>query len=281
MGSLNKYIVLIISLGLLVGCGTTFGTTQQTVDIETPQITEIGLPARPETLSDIQALLQSDGEDCQLPCFWGFRPEQSTEDEVLDFLQPQAVGSNVPELIYYFTDPESQERLFSLNFGTQDQLVKSISVIIREPDSWLPTETLQLTDIISAMPSEPEIYFSINLSQRRYFLTLAYNEGVLADYAFELQVEGGVVSQNIDNPFLFCPTLDRTELIDLDLANADAQTLLENSGTQQFISMDLVWTIECMTGLSVDEFIQQVIENPDECIELPSYPELIEMGYEF
>jgi hypothetical protein len=131
------------------------------------------------------------------------------------------------------------------------------------------------------MPSEPEIYFSINLSQRRYFLTLAYNEGVLADYAFELQVEGGVVSQNIDNPFLFCPTLDRTELIDLDLANADAQTLLENSGTQQFISMDLVWTIERMTGLSVDEFIQQVIENPDECIELPSYPELIEMGYEF
>jgi hypothetical protein len=36
-----------------------------------------------------------------------------------------------------------------------------------------------------------------------------------------------------------------------------------------------------MTGLSVDAFIQQVIENPDECIELPSYPDLIDMGYEF
>lgn len=219
MTSLYKYVALIVSLGLLVSCGTTFGTIQQTVDIETPPVTEVRLPERPETLSDIQALLQSDGEDCQLPCFWGFRLGQSTEEQVFEFLQSQPIGPNEPELIYYFPEGPVQDNIFWLGFSVQEGLVSKISVGINNPSEWLPAETLELTHILSTMSSEPLIYFSINFSQRRYFLTLAYDEGVLVTYAFQLEVEGGVVSQNIDNPFLFCPTLDRTELIDLDLAN--------------------------------------------------------------
>ena len=275
---------IVISVGLILGgCEAFFALTiKQGSDLQaTPIPARVSLPERPETLSDIQALLQSDGEDCQLPCFWGFRPGYSTEEEVFEFLQPVPIGNNAPELHYYFPEGPVQDSIFWLGFGVQEGIVSTIYVTLENPSEWLPAETLELPHLLSVMSSEPAIYFSINLSQRRYFLSLAYDEGVLVSYAFQLQVEGGIVSQNIDNPFLFCPTLDRNELIDLDLANEDAQTLLENSGTQHFISIGLVWTIERMTGLSVNEFIQQVIENPDECIELPSYPELIEIGYEF
>jgi hypothetical protein len=57
--------------------------------------------------------------------------------------------------------------------------------------------------------------------------------------------------------------------------------LIEDYGINQLVSLNKTWTIDRMTGLQTEEFIEQIIENPDECIQLPSYPELIEMGYEF
>lgn len=60
-----------------------------------------------------------------------------------------------------------------------------------------------------------------------------------------------------------------------------AQFLLEEYGTLSDAVSDKIWTVERMTGMEVEDFVEQIIENPDECIELPSYPELIEMGYEF
>jgi hypothetical protein len=264
---------------VLVAGGSLFSTTVDWAVEDanlTPIPIQIPLPERPETLSDIQALLQRDGDDCQLLCFWGFRPEHSTKEEAFEFLQPEPVGPNEPELIYSFTDPNSQERLFSLSFGTQDQLVKSISVIIREPDNWLPDETLQLQHLLSTLPPASEVYLSINITTQSAFLTLAYDEGVLADYVFELQMEGPSL-QEAD--FSFCTSISSNKLIKLQLRDADAQTLLEGYGLLDESVQDTVWTIDRMIGMSAEEFVIQVIDNPDGCIDIYSYAELSEMGY--
>lgn len=274
MTSLFKYVALTMLLGLLVGCGTIFGSPQQTVDIETPLATEVELPARPETLADIQNLLQSDGEDCQLPCFWGFRPSYTTEQDVLEFLQPEAIGNNPPELIYRF--PLDQERIFSLSFGAQDGLITLISVVISDPSEWLPSKTFELSHLLETMPPTSEIYLSINITTQKAFLTLAYDEGILAQYAFNLHTEG---PSTLEADFSFCTMLSANSLIQLKLQDADAQTMLERFGMLNESVQDSVWTIDRMTGMSAEEFMTQVIDNPDGCIDIYSYAELSEMGY--
>jgi hypothetical protein len=69
--------------------------------------------------------------------------------------------------------------------------------------------------------------------------------------------------------------------IKLRLRNENAQFLLEEYGTLSNAVSDKIWTVERMTGMEVEDFVAQIIENPDECIDLPSYSELLEMGYEF
>ena len=276
MTLLYKFVFSIISLGLLAGCDAIFGANQQTVDIETPIVTEVGLSSRPETLSDIQELLQNDGEDCQLPCFWGFRLGHSTEDEVFEFLQPQAIGSNEPELIYYFPDGLVQDSIFWLGFSVQDNLLSRTIVVIDNPSEWLPDDTLQLQYLLSTLPPVTEVYLSINITTQRAFLTLAYDEGILARYVFDLHMEGPSTQEA---EFSFCTLLSANAVIRLELRDADAQSLLEGYGMLDESVQDTVWTIDRMTGMSVEEFVSQVIDNPDGCVDIYSYQELSEMGY--
>ncbi len=248
----------------------------------TPTPDPIPLPERPETLSDVQTLLEETDESCQLPCFWGIRPGYTIEEEIIEFLQPVAVGNNAPELHLIFRDESGDEQIFYLGIGVNDGVVSEISVVLNKPSEWLPSQTLELSRLLSIMPSTPDVYLSINLSQRRIFLKLAYPEGILVDYAFEVRLEiGTTVDPTVDNPFLLCPSLEATELTVFRLQDGGIDALLEEYNTPQLIELNRLWTVERMTGLEVEEFVEQVIENPDECIELPSYPELTEMGYEF
>jgi hypothetical protein len=273
MGLFYRYVILIMTLGFLAGCDAMF-ETQQIADIETPLATELQVPDKPETLSDIQRLMQNDSEACQLPCFWGFRPSYTTEQDVLEFLQPEAIGNNPPTLIYRFM--LEQERLFSLSFGEQDGLVTLISVVIANPSEWLPNETFELNHLLETMPPPTEIYLSINITTQKVFLIFAYDEGVLAQYAFNLQTEG---ASTLEADFSFCTTLSSTSLIQLELREADAQTMLERFGVLDEALQDTYWTIDRMAGMSAEDFVTEIVDNPDTCINLFSYSELSEMGY--
>lgn len=244
----------------------------------TPNPTQIPLPERPETLSDIQALLQTPDETCQLPCFWGIRPGYTTEEEIIEFLQPVAVGNNAPELHYAFREEPGQEAIFYISFGVEDGVVSSTSVILDTPSEWLPAETLELPHLLSIIPSTPSAYLSINITTQRAFLTFAYDEGIMADYSFELHIVGETLTES---DFQFCPVLEENYDIILRLSNDDIDSLLEEYGIPLYVSRNKTWPVERMTGMEVEEFVEQIIENPDECIELPSYAELLEMGYEF
>lgn len=254
--------------------------TIQSLPTPTAFATATDIPEPPQTLEEVQELLQPD-ETCQLPCFWGFRPGYSTEAEVIEFLQPQAVGNNRPDLGYIFQETPEEDPIFSLGFDVADGIVSTINVNLESPDEWLPPQTLELPYLLSIMPSIPQALISINLSQSRFFLSFAFDEGVIAQYAFKLRVKGGVVDPFEDNPFLLCPSIDLNNLIILRLHDGDIQSVLEEYGYPTFIKRNKIWTIERMAGISVEEFVDQIVEASDECIELPSYPDLFEMGYEF
>ncbi|MBK8139224.1 MAG: hypothetical protein IPK52_25970 [Chloroflexi bacterium] len=243
-----------------------------------PSATQILFPERPETLSDIQALLQAPDEACQLPCFWGVRLGYTTEEEIIEFLQPVAVGSNAPELHYTFREEAGEEAILYLSFGVRDGIVTETDVVIHAPSEWLPDETLELSHLVSIIPSTPSAYLSINITVQRLFLTVAYDEGVLAQYSFVLGIVGETLAEA---DFRFCPVLEENYYIILRLRDGDAKFLLEGYGTLSDTVSDKIWTVERMTGMKVEDFVAQITENPDECIDLPSYSELLEMGYEF
>jgi hypothetical protein len=250
----------------------------------TPTATQASLPEKPETLIDIQTLLEEVSESCQLPCFWGVTPGYTTAADVIEFLKPDLDYANAQEpydVEFSFRENQDQEPIFYLVFSMTDDLVVLTEVIANQPSNWLPPHTLELPHLLSIMPSVPQAYLSISLGQRRMFLTVAYDEGIVAQYPFELQVEGEVISPTIDKPFLFCPSLDLNAFIKLRLSNSDAEVMLEEYGTLLSVSRNKTWPVERMTGMEVQEFVAQIIENPDECIQLPSYPDLLEMGYEF
>jgi hypothetical protein len=272
-------IITLVSAGLLISAyadGRIEEVSQRATLTPTPS--QIPLPERPETLSDIQALLQTPDEACQLPCFWEIRPGYTTEEEITEFLQPVAVGSNAPELHYAFREEPSQEAIFYISFGVEDGVVSSISVILDTPSEWLPAETLELPHLLSIITSTPSAYLSINITTQRAFLTFAYDEGIMAAYSFELHIEGETLTES---DFQFCPVLEENYDIILRLSNDDIASLLEEYGIPLYVSRNKTWPVERMTGMEVEEFVEQIIENPDECIELPSYAELLEMGYEF
>lgn len=270
-------LMVVLVSGLLYAAfadSTTVGANPHSTS--TPFPTQMPLPERPETLADIQRMLQEMGEICQLPCFWGFRPGDTTEEEIVEFLQPVAIGNNAPELHYAFSEDPEQESLFYINFGVTDGVVSLTTVILDRPSEWLPPQTLELPYLLSTTTSVPYIYSGINITTRRIFITII-RDGVYAQYAFELHIEGALLESNLH----FCPVPEENPLILFRLRDQDADFLVEEYGIPEMVSRNKTWPIERMTGMEVQEFVDQIIESPNECIELPSYSELVEMGYEF
>lgn len=290
-----RFFVSLFACGLLTlfSGGLLFSTpTDRVVEAATPHptltpaATQIPLPERPETLSDIQALLQEAEEICELPCFWGIQPGYTSAADVIGFLEPDADFSSAHEsyaVEYYFREEGEQQPIFSIDVGITDEVASLTEIIVSNPSEWLPAETLELPHLLSIMQSLPQAYLSISLGQRRVFLIIAYDEGVLAQYPFDLRIEGDVSSPTGDEPYLFCPSLEQNPFIKLRLSDSDARTMLEEYaiGFQPGATVIPYWSVDRMTGLETGEFIQRIIENPDECIELLSYAELVDLGYPF
>ena len=82
--------------------------------------------------------------------------------------------------------------------------------------------------------------------------------------------------------FSFCPILDQNDEIMFTLrTGSDLYSQLQDSGILQDIARNDAWSVERMTGMTTEEFISQITEHPDACIQLLSYSELTHMGYVF
>ncbi len=249
----------------------------------TPIPTEMPLPEHPETLLDIQTLLQEVDEFCELPCFWGIKPGYTSATEVFGFLEPGVDFSTRRHSEYFFSERRGQQPIFSVLVIITDAVASLTQIILSDPSEWLPDETFELPHLLSIMPPLPQAYLTISRGQQRVFLTVAYDEGVLAQYAFKLRIEGDVSSPTGNEPYLFCPFLDQNSVIKLRLSNSDAQSMLEDFaiGFQPGATVNHYWSVDRMTGMEIDEFVEQIIENPNKCVELLSDNELMELGYPF
>ena len=194
--TLFKHSAIVVSL-ILASWGLLFSVSAQPpLQENTPSAsststpTQVPLPELPQTLSDLQSLFQKTNEACHLPCFWSIRPGYTTETEIVSFLQSNALFSNVPEREYDFRESPEKSPFLVLSFDSTDNVVSTTTMIVRNPSTWLPAETLELPYLLSTMPSMPAAYIGINITTFQMFLILIYKEGVWARYTFELHEAG-------------------------------------------------------------------------------------------
>ena len=257
-------------------------STEKLSQRSTPEPTRIPLPSSPETLIDVQALMFSDA-DCHPPCFWGFRPGYTLADEILAFVQPEIDDSNMDEkyeIEYFFTRAYEKDWTVTILFNVEDELLSMIDVTLHEPSEWLPSDTFQLSTILVEMDVLPEAYLFISLPQRRLYVTLVYDDaGVVTQYAYKLGLRGYTASPTGDEPYLLCPHPVLNDFTMLWFQDGNGRDLYEYKVAITNSSSD--WSVEQMTDLTIEQFVDQIITNPRKCIELHSYYELLEQGYEF
>jgi hypothetical protein len=98
-----------------------------------PEPTRITHLVAPQTLNDVQLRMISN-ESCQLPCFWGFRPGETTGDEVLSFVQPiedyNGRGDRY-DVAYDFSIDHGEEPIVTLAFSIRNERLALLQVILR------------------------------------------------------------------------------------------------------------------------------------------------------
>jgi hypothetical protein len=244
--------------------------------------TKIPLPQPPQDLKEVQTLMMSLA-DCQLPCFWGFDPSHTTAKEILTFVQRHDDFSKLKkyDISYYFPTDDPQKAKIVISFSIENELLSALEVILDNPSDWLPEKTFELPYFLQQMSEIPDVYLSINNSQGRIFLELAYTDtGVVIQYPITLKVRGNVISPTVDEPYLLCPQLKINGPIHMWMQAGDGQDLVDKI-VQPQVSPNHFWSTKQMTGLSTEAFIEHIVQHPKECVEMLSYPQLSKQGYEF
>jgi hypothetical protein len=285
---MNRLTIFIIGILLLaiffvsLGNGRGSANTQPT---PTAFPTAISILDPPQTLEEVQELLLPD-DTCQLPCFWGFRPDFTTSDEVLSFTrrQDEFAGLDSFDVDYYFED--YREPKLTIIFLVESNMLEAMEITIM-PGDWLPVGTFELSELLARMPSQPdEIYIMLTPVLGVVVMPVYADNGVVVHYQFHLKYPGDRLDHQARTPLYLCPTFDSDneifdESVRLWLQNDIGQAFLERYAEIEQGTSNRYWSVERMTGLTVAEFVEQVTEQSDECIELPSMPELREQGYEF
>ena len=239
----------------------------------TPAATSTVTPTRVPTLALEQAqavvleLLRTNG-NCELPCWWGLVPGQTTWDEVLALLEPIAsriaqygladVAPNRAEVFFLTLPKEVSSPYIELDFAMQNGVVQRIQVSgFKSPDYQLP-------QLLSAygQPSEvwihtegfsPEAYRSFGLVllyTQRSILVSYSTEGELADSTIQGCFQG--------NPSLWLWHGDRlltfTEAV--ELFSWDVQNVL-------------YLPLSDATGMTVDMFYQSFKDEQVVCLQTP------------
>jgi hypothetical protein len=241
------------------------------------------LPSTPSNLEQLQALMSiySGDESCSLPCFWGFRPGQTRVEEIASFSPPDFDYTNLDHrynIDYSFVEDggDSRRPTMWMAFTIDDGLLYQTEVFLENPANWLPVETFELPSFLERTGSPTEAYVSININQSRVFLGLLFEEShSLAQYSFQLEYEEEGFSPDV--PYLLCPSLNFTRHVRLWLRDGDIGNLRETARPE--VAINRVLPVEVMTNLNPEDFTQQVVENPDECIELLSMNEMVEQGF--
>ena len=240
----------------------------------------------PEDIEALQEALILD-DSCLLSCFLGFRPEVTSENDVLSFAP---VDYDIDGLERYSTsfileqNETKTSSLFRLELIVEDEILREIIVTFTDAGDWLPPETFDMRAVLMNQTTTPEIYISLNLTTFRVAVMFYYSEvEFLAQYIMPIQIEGNVFSGESEMPLLLCPDLESHDFIKFWLGNnSDSDLTLPERyliGFDPNDDIEAYWDIQRMTGLDEETFVEAIIESPHECIELPSLRQLNEWNY--
>ncbi len=247
-----------------------------------------------ELLSTVQGLIAED-ITCELPCFWGFKPGQTTNREVESFVHdnfrdklsvgqtPSSDGVLHRSLSLTFNSTSPLQAM-GINFTFKGDILSLLNINLSYPENWLPENRFQILNLLKTVEFS-DTYIATHISTGSIGLVLiSQDKNITVQYGFPLKVEGNVVSPLIDRPLLLCLAPDSTDHINLWLQNGKTDEPFDWLASNPQIpnsSLKIFQPIKWMTGLEADQFITRIIDNPDKCVEMLSYPELRKRGYDF
>ena len=241
-------------------------------------------PFAPDNLPQLQTLMRiyAGNSGCTLPCFWGFRPGQTSMDTVAAFL-PAAFNTGVLDrshgVDYAFgeTGNERYYTEFSLDFTVSDAGVLDLmEVYMFDLQDWLPADTYELSHLLAAMGAPSEGYLSVRMSAARVYLSLIYEDArAIITYTFRLGRERGTAKA----PIQLCYGPESSEALLLRLLADDKRPLRD---AQRATTMrDSIVPVEALTGLDPEAFARHIVAHPDECLDLLSTSEMLERGFRY
>lgn len=258
-------------------------------------------PRLEDTSKERAIALTFASEDCNLPCFWGFVPGTTTTQEAKMMLQetfPEADQFDVKIPSEREGNETNRFSAYEFNLFSQNEMQVFMRLTFQneylnhaylyfpfyEFPVWLPSKTLEPQHIFAEQAQIPKIYIGFyDTSTFGWALILVYDDFGI-DYTF--QFESGQFTRYSDDPIQLCPNMESNLSIELYLQQpkdlvpiADRMNSSAPSGWLQ--DNEYYKPVEFVTGLSAEEFVEALLDHPNECIEAYSYNELKSNGQEF
>ncbi len=277
----------VISLAFLSGCGLFRNWRDSVGEITEPPPTPSSVSTSQEALiSQIDNLLLPN-EDCLLPCFGSLYPHQSNTEAIEEFVnQFDADGSKVQIRphetggigISLFFEPAG---LFSINLLAEDEQLSSITVGISSVHEWFSETPYNLPDVFRTYGEPDSIFVLIAGPPTRFALVMPYNEqGFMFRYS-ATYADSQII--NGEEPLSIClhPEIVDLNQIDIWLQSEDKIPLVENRQPDLHDEREIRpwWDIQRMANVTVTEFVDFFMSNPQQCFPIPSLAELREQGY--
>lgn len=238
--------------------------------------TDIEILLQPSSdLEGIQQALVTENE-CELPCFLGLQPGITASDDVLELtpldFEPDNLNSYRSQFVHV-SDDEIETPLFLMGLTVVDEILSQLTITILDADEWLPKNSIDLPSLLALQIDErPEIFIHISPTRFQTSIYIYYSEPeMLFQYRLQLNAVDDDFPGTSDNPLLLCPSIDNHGFMQFRLRSPELayDDTLYNLHLAQLIEERDIVDVERLTGLDAQTFQNQIVEDPDECIELP------------
>lgn|GEM_PF-2269206 len=232
------------------------------------------------SLITISEALEHVEDNCILPCFFGFTPNETTSRELVAYLEVNeldAIQRQYLELyptleaylrdgqpigFSFLSDNHEMRGGFAVQFGIDAEFLRIIRVQFVRPDLWLTrnTDWVDLPSILSQIPSTPDVYIFGTSTAIDYFIYLIYREeGMQFEYHFDLSQDN-----SLDRPVeQLCLNIERTTQIKMLLNVSEAAFIdVDQLKPQSPLDPYALHTVEEWLGIKTEEFVQFFIDHP-------------------
>lgn len=145
----------------------------------------------------------------------------------------------------------------------------------------LPENSVSLQNLLKVL-EEPEIYIGVNITTFvASIVVIDDGAGIMLQYILLFEVRADEVSPTSEEPVWLCPHIDQYRNISVTLQNPQFETPISDS-TALGRSMQTgghYLTLEESVNGDVEAIIEQIIQDPDYCIETLTYRQWVKHAH--